>query len=223
VPTAHYDGVAAWYDEQFAPGPEVLDVVRRLAGPGPGCCLDLGCGTGFHLPLLHALGWTPTGIDLSGDQLRLARERAGELAELVQADASDLPFADGAFDLVFSAFTHTDIDEFAVAAAEGTRVLRPGGRFVYVGVHPCFVGPHSRFARAQGVPVLELGYDAVGRYENPPGLNPDGIRARVGAVHLMLGDLLAAFLDAGLRIDAFEEPICAGRDYPHWLALRAVR
>jgi hypothetical protein len=28
---------------------------------------------------------------------------------------------------------------------------------------------------------------------------------------------------AGLRIDAFEEPLCEGREYPHWLALRATR
>jgi hypothetical protein len=39
----------------------------------------------------------------------------------------------------------------------------------------------------------------------------------------MLGALLQTFLDVGLRIDAFEEPICAGRVYPHWLALRAAR
>jgi len=59
VPTAHYDGVAAWYDEHLSPGPEVTDVARRLARPGPGSCLDLG--------------WTVTGIDISEDQLgRLA-------------------------------------------------------------------------------------------------------------------------------------------------------
>lgn len=225
MPTAHYDGVAAWYESEFGPdpAPEVVDVVRRLAGPGPGTCLDVGCGTGFHLPLLHELGWTLTGVDLSEDQLRFARERAGEFAEVLQGDAVDLPFADGTFDLVFSAFTHTDMHDFAGVVAEGTRVLAPDGRFVYIGVHPCFVGPHSRFVGAQGVPGLEPGYDARGRYTTAPGLNPAGIRAKVGAVHLPLGDLLQTFLDAGLRIEAFEEPICAGRIYPHWLALRVGR
>jgi hypothetical protein len=42
-------------------------------------------------------------------------------------------------------------------------------------------------------------------------------------VHLPLGDFLQAFLGAGLRIEAFEEPVCADRVYPHWLALRATR
>jgi len=225
MPTAHYDGVAAWYEAEFGPdpAPEVVDVVRRLVGLGDGTCLDVGCGTGFHLPLLHELGWTLTGVDLSEDQLRFAHERAGEFAELLRLDAAHLPFEDGTFDLVFSAFTHTDFEDFAGVVAEATRVLRSDGRFVYLGLHPCFVGPHSRFVRAQGVPGLQPGYDDRGRYTEAPGLSPVGLRAKVGAMHLPLGDLLQTFLDAGLRIEAFEEPICAGRIYPHWLALRATR
>ena len=221
MPTAHYDGVAAWYDENLAPGPEVVDTVRRLAGPGPGGCLDLGCGTGFHIPTLLELGWTVTGIDISEDQLQIAHERAGGQAELVQADAADLPFSDSSFDLVLSAFTHTNVGDFAAVVGEAVRVLRPAGRLVYLGPHPCFVGPHSQFVEARGVPALHPGYGATGRYTDGPGISPTGLRAKVGAVHLPLGDLLQTFLHAGLRIEAFEEPICAGREYPHWLALRA--
>jgi SAM-dependent methyltransferase len=225
MPAAHYDGVAAWYEQEFGPdpAPEVVDVVSRLVGPGSGPCLDLGCGTGFHLPLLHKLGWSLTGVDLSDDQLRFARERAGGFAELLQSDATSLPFDDASFDLVFSAFTHTDMEDFGAVVREGARVLRLDGRFVYLGPHPCFVGPHSRFVAAKGVPALQLGYGEPGRYTEAPGLSPTGLRAKVGAVHILLGALLQTFLDVGLRIDAFEEPICAGRVYPHWLALRAAR
>jgi len=77
VATAHYDGVADWYDQHFQPSPQVVDTVQRLAGPGPGNALDLGCGTGFHLRTLAELGWSVTGVDVSEDQLRVARERAG--------------------------------------------------------------------------------------------------------------------------------------------------
>ena len=223
MPIAHYDGVAAWYDEHLRPGPELLTTVRRLAGRGPGRSLDLGCGTGVHVETLHELGWTVTGVDLSDDQLRIARKRAGDRAELLQADAADLPFADSSFDLVLSSFTHTDVEDFGAVMDEAVRVLAPEGRLVYLGPHPCFVGPHSRFVEAKGVPELHSGYGATGRYTDGVGISPTGLRAKVGAVHLPLGDLLQTFLRAGLRIDAFEEPICAGREYPHWLALRASR
>jgi SAM-dependent methyltransferase len=223
VPTAHYDGVAAWYDEHLVPGPELVEVVSRLAGHGRGRCLDLGCGTGFHLATLHELGWTVTGIDISEDQLRLARDRAGGFAELLHGDATDLPFADGSFDLAFSAFTHTDVDDFEAVVAEAVRVLAPEGRLVYAGPHPCFVGPHSRFVKALGIPVLHQGYGERGRYTEAVGISPTGLRAKVGAVHLPLGELLQAFLRTGLRIEAFEEPVCPPREYPHWLALRAAR
>jgi hypothetical protein len=71
---------------------------------------------------------------------------------------------------------------------------------------------------------LYPGYGESGRYEPSSGrISLGGIRARVGAVHLPLGELLQAFLGAGLRIDAFEEPVPSDREYPHWLAFRAAR
>jgi SAM-dependent methyltransferase len=223
MPTAYYDGVATWYDEHLAPGPEMTSAVQRLAGPGPGRCLDLGCGTGFHLQVLLELGWTVTGVDISEDQLRIAQDRAGERVELILADAADLPFDDASFALVLSAFTHTDVPDFGAVIGEVARVLRPDGHVVYLGPHPCFVGPHSRFVEAKGLPTLHPGYGEPGRYTDAPGISPTGLRAKVGAVHLPLGDLLQTFLNAGLRIEAFEEPITRDREYPHWLALRASR
>ena len=115
------------------------------------------------------------------------------------------------------------MDDFETLVAETVRVLAPAGRVVYAGPHPCFVGPHSRFVAAMGIPELYRGYDERERYTDAIGISPTGLRARVGAVHLPLGDLVRAFLRAGLRIEAFEEPVCPPREYPHWLALRAAR
>ena len=223
MPTAYYDGVADWYDEHLAPGPEMRKVVEGMVGTGPGDCLDLCCGTGFHAQTILELGWTVTGVDLSTDQLRLARGRVGHRAELLQGDAADLPFAEGSFDLVFTAFAHTDVEDFAAVVTEAVRVLRPDGALVFLGPHPCFVGPHSRFVEARGIPTLHPGYRRSGRYTDAPGISPTGLRAKVGAVHLTLGQLLQTFIDVGLVIDRFAEPRTDDREYPHWLALRARR
>jgi SAM-dependent methyltransferase len=219
---ARYDGLAAWYDEHLAAFTlAASDVIERLLGPGSGRCLDLCCGTGLHLPGLVVLGWDATGVDISGDQLRLARERVAESVELVQADATALPFSDGCFDAVVSMFSHTDVDDFPGLVRKGARVLKPGGAFVYAGLHPCFVGPHVAFGASGDVPVLHPGYRAARRYDEAPGISSDGLRSKVGAVHVPLAGFVQAFLDAPLAVELFEEH--GEGDYPARIALRARR
>jgi SAM-dependent methyltransferase len=218
---ARYDGVADWY-RGFRPSmtPEELDALQRLLGRGEGRCLDVGCGTGLATEAVAELGWSAVGVDLSKDMLEIAR---GCGLEVIHGSATELPFDDEAFDAAVSSQTHTDIEHFAAAMSETARVLRPAAPLVYIGTHPCFIGPHSVFLAGRGVPELHPGYRQAGRYdESAPGVaNPDGVRARVGAVHLPLAVFLAAFFDAGFRIERFEE--LGSRDYPHVVALRARR
>ncbi len=193
----------------------------RLLGPGSGRCLDLCCGTGVHLDGLSALGWQVTGLDISTDQLRIARERvANRDVDLVHGNAQCLPFEAESFDAVVSLFSHTDLDDFRAAMREVARVLRRGGRFVYVGLHPCFVGPHSQ-QRGRAVPALHAGYRAAGRYTDGPGISPDGLWVRVSGMHLTLGNLIQAVLDATLILERFEED--GDDDYPRRIALQARR
>jgi SAM-dependent methyltransferase len=219
---ARYDGLADWYDEEFYPSP--LDgpawrTTARLLGEGPGALLDIGCGTGHCSAALAERGWDVTGLDLSEDMLRRAGERG---VRVVRADAGELPFDAGTFDAAVSMLTHTDFDDFAAAVREVARVLRPAARFVYVGVHPCFVGPHSKYELATGLPELHPEwYRRRGRYTDAPGIQTYGVRAKTGATHLPLGEFMQTFLDAGLRLERVEE---AGEwDYPHLLALRLER
>ena len=224
MPTsARYDGFVDWYEE-FRPGlsDAETDVLERYLGTGDGTCLDLGCGTGVALPKLARLGWTVVGVDVSEAMLERARRRVAE-AELVRAAADDLPFPDGSFDAVVSIWTHTDVDDFPAVVGEAARVLRGDGPLVYVGAHPCFVGPHSRFIAAEGVPELHPGYRRTERYDDGPAIGPDGLRARVGATHLPLGPFLGAFLDAGFRIERFEELDADDSRYPFRIALSARR
>jgi ubiquinone/menaquinone biosynthesis C-methylase UbiE len=217
---ARYDDVAEWYDAEFATselGLSARRIVLRLLGDGPGHLLDVGCGGGAHAVAFAERGWTVTGVDVSNAQLELARSRG---LEVVEADAEALPFEDETFDAAVSVFTHTDVADFPAVLREAARVLRPAGALVYLGVHPCFVGPHA-FVHDRDVPELHPGYRDTSYRTEAPGIWGEGIRAKVGATHLPLGLFLHAFLDAGFAFERFEEP--AGRDYPHILALRARR
>jgi SAM-dependent methyltransferase len=224
--TARYDGLASWYDAFIGSGDVTavaLGSVERLLGSGPGRCLDLGCGTGIAFALLDQLRWSIVGVDVSADQLALAEARAAEIgAVLHQADALNLPFSEASFDAVLSVLTHTDFDDAAAAFEEAARVLRPGGRFVYVGTHPCFVSPTVE--RRVGEPhLLHRGYREERWWHEAPGfrLGREGVRGRVGVNHLPLAEFLNAILDAGLRLDHVEEP--GAEDYPLLFGLRAIR
>jgi SAM-dependent methyltransferase len=218
---ARYDGLAHWYDGYVQSEGLVsvaLTSLTRLLGSGPGRCLDLGCGTGIAFSSLVAQQWTVIGVDVSADQLAVARDRAEAAGvRLVLADASDLPFPDGSFDAVVSLLTHTDIDDAPAAFREAARVMRPGGRFAYVGVHPCFVGPMVE-RREEGALLLHPGYRRSGWWPDPSGV----VRSRVGVNHAPLAQLLNGVLDAGFGLNRVEEP-GDENDYPMFLGLRATR
>jgi ubiquinone/menaquinone biosynthesis C-methylase UbiE len=215
---ARYDGFADWYDANIGPYADVAGrELLELLGAGPGRCLDLACGTGINLCRLTDAGWTVTGVDLSADQLRLARDRAPTGVELLQADVTALPFEGGSFDAVACSLLHTDVDDFAAVCREAARVLALGGRLAYVGIHPCFVGPFARNAPGEP-PELHPGYRDT-RWTTE-GFS-DGIRSRAGARHVPLAELLNAFLTAGLRprrvVEARDE------DFPARLGIIAER
>jgi SAM-dependent methyltransferase len=214
VPDARYDGHSAWYDEVvsgYAPA-----FARLLAAPAaevadPGdLVLDVGCGTGLSFDALRGRGLQPAGVDVSADQLRVARERD---PNIMRGDAAVLPVRDAAVRVAVAAFIHTDVDDFSSTVAEVGRVLRHGGRFVYVGTHPCFVGPFVRRDAEHGHRelIVRPGYGDTGVSFDAG--RPSGLSARVGFRSQPLAAFLSVFFRAGLRIESLEELDTQGRPW----------
>jgi ubiquinone/menaquinone biosynthesis C-methylase UbiE len=100
--------------------------------------LEIGCGTGVHARLLAEAGASLTAIDLTPTAVELTRRRlelAGLHADVIEADAEQLPFPDASFDFAWSwGVVHHSEDTDRVLA-EIARVLRPGGRFSFMVYH----------------------------------------------------------------------------------------
>lgn len=211
---AAYDGWADWYEDylQHDAYRIAAELVVSLLGPGRGLCLDYGCGVGHQLPMIGAVGWTVCGFDLSPDMLRRAAPRC---RRLVLADAAAFPFGSGRVDAVTTSLTHTDVDDVGPVFAEAARVLRAGGRFATVAVHPCFAGPTATWTEDGGVQVAP-GYASTERR-----FVGQGVRSRVGVRHVPLGELLSKLAGAGFHIERVVES--GPLPTPTWLGIAATR
>ena len=140
---AHWNRRAPGFDEDFghsirtpaerAAWDRILDLV--LAGRSKLDVLDAGCGTGFLTFELAARGHRVTGVDFAPAMIAEARRKAAERGvsvRLEEADAEQLPFAPGSFDLAISRHVLWTLPHPDAAIDEWIRVLRPGGRLVVI-------------------------------------------------------------------------------------------
>lgn len=112
--------------------------------------IDIGCGTGRHAIELTKRGYTVTGVDLSCDQIKRAREKAEEAGlDIVfqTQDARALPF-DGEFDLAImlceGGFSLMETDEMNFAILENaTKSLRDKGKLIFTTLNGLFPLFHS--------------------------------------------------------------------------------
>lgn len=106
-------------------------LLRQVAGR----ILEIGFGTGLNLAHYPPSVERITVVDPNLGMLRRARRRvaaSGILVEHVPLACERLPFADASFDTVVSTFTFCSITHLPQALAELYRVLRPGGRLLYL-------------------------------------------------------------------------------------------
>ncbi len=117
-----FDDMAADWGSRFSNEREasILDALDR-GQPGGGTVLELGAGSGLGTARLVERFDDVIALDLSMEMLR----HQPELAPKVRADASILPFPDGAADLVV-------LVNMLLFPAEVDRVLAPGGSVLWI-------------------------------------------------------------------------------------------
>ncbi len=204
---ARYDNVVDYYVTRF----EVTDDPPSLAlfdllGPVAGLrVLDVACGHGRMTRELAARGAAVTGIDLSA--ALIARASDAELREphgirYIHADVTSAGWREGPeYDVVSCHFGLSDIDDLEHAIAAVASVLKPGGRFVFSILHPCFPGSGSEVSGSW--PPDGRYYDE-GFWTAGGALSP--LRRQVGANHRTLSTYLTTLRRHGLWLDAVSEP-----------------
>jgi ubiquinone/menaquinone biosynthesis C-methylase UbiE len=141
---AYWNRRAAQFDEDFGHGirtlaeraawDRILDFVLPVGG-GRLETLDIGCGTGFLSLELAFRGYRVTGVDFAPAMVAQARKKAAKCRVSItfqEADAEQLPFAGGCFDIAVGRHLLWTLPHPEQVMDEWVRVLRPGGRLIIV-------------------------------------------------------------------------------------------
>jgi ubiquinone/menaquinone biosynthesis C-methylase UbiE len=154
---------------------------ERTAGAAEGRVLDIGIGSGLNLPFYARNAREIFGLDPSLPLLTRARKKAQRMqtpVHLLEGSAERIPLADRSMDTIVMTWTGCSILDIRSALAEMRRVLRPGGRLLFV--------EHGRAPEPR-----------VARWQDR--LNPFWQRFSGGCrLNRKIDDLLS---DAGFRID----------------------
>ena len=193
-------------DRLFA---DVTDAALAAAAPKPGeSVLDIGCGTGTTvLRLAEAVGpgGTVMGVDISEQQLALARRRlqaAGvSQARVVLDDAATHEFPPASFDLAFSRFGVMFFADPVAAFSNIRRAVKPGGRLALAVFRP---GQENPWTTASVAAIRHLITPPAPPGPEEPGQFSWGDPARVKRILGSAGfrDVALTPLDPQIRLGA---------------------
>ena len=108
---------------------------ERTVGAAEGRVLEIGVGSGRNLLLYPARVERVVGLDPSRQLLAMARETARETVrdiELFEGSAAAIPLERASIDTIVSTWSLCSITDAPRALGEMLRVLKPGGRFLFV-------------------------------------------------------------------------------------------
>lgn len=131
---AYENGLPHWALD-LNPSLFAQEFVEEMNVAGARNVLEIGCGNGRDSILFSRAGYTVTAVDVAPAAIELAKQNAADAGMTIDfrvANAEQLPFANGAFDAVYtlSVLHSTNLER---SIAEAARVLKPGGiMFVYI-------------------------------------------------------------------------------------------
>jgi len=153
-----------WYEQLFENYAHKYDKECFVQGTGGECdfieqeidhdkslkIIDIGCGTGRHAIELTKRGYSVTGVDLSEDQIKRAKEKAQEAGVTIEfqtQDARNLPFKEE-FDLAImlceGGFSLMETDEMNFAILKNaTKALKDKGKLIFTTLNGLFPLFHS--------------------------------------------------------------------------------
>ncbi len=206
---AHY--ASAFYDvEGFVHGKSTLNAIELgLLGDVTGKeLLHLQCHFGQDTLSLARLGAHVTGLDISDTALEKARALAGRCgldARFIESNVLDRrPELEGLFDIVFTSYgTIGWLPDLRAWGRNIAAYLKPGGKFVFAEFHPAVWMFSNDFSHVQYAyfNTEVIAEDETGTYADREA--PINLRS-YGWNH-SLADVLQALIDAGLRIERFQE------------------
>jgi len=215
---------AEWWDAYYKEGNDfhrtlIAPATEALLAVEPGeRVLDIACGNGAFSRRLAELGAEVLAFDFSEAFIACAKERTTERADRIDyrvLNATDrdamLRLGEAAFDAGVCTMALMDMAEIEPLADVLCRLLRPGGRFVFSIMHPCF--------NQMGATMLLEEETHDGRFVVTPAVKVTkymtSFRAQgIGIVgqpvpqtyfHRPLQDLLRPFLERGLVLSGLEE------------------
>ncbi len=218
-----WNGNARWWDARMQEGNDwhnrlIAPAVVRLLDVHAGQDVaDLACGNGLLARTLSQLGARVLACDGSAEFLECARTRSQEYGDRIEYRLIDLTdpnqlvtLGNAQFDAAVCNMALMDMAGITPLLDRAFRLLRPGGRFVFSILHPCFNTPGTSLLAERDESGGPVKYGVrVTRYL---GLAPElgigipGQPARHYYFHRPLSVLLSACFAAGFMLDAFEEP-----------------